>query len=54
MGGLDLVSRSQTAFFRFSLGWREKGLDQFTGHTRLNITHGTGSVNKRKVMHIPI
>ena len=29
-------------FFRFSLWWQKKGLDLFTGHTRLNTTpwHG--------------
>ena len=30
-----LVSRGQTAFFHFSLGWRKKGLVWFTVATRL-------------------
>ena len=30
-----LGSRGQTAFFRFSLGWRKKGLVWFTVATRL-------------------
>ena len=30
-----IVSRGQTAFFRFSLGWRKKGLVWFTVATRL-------------------
>ena len=32
----ELVSRSQTAFFRFSLWWRKKGLVWFTVSTRLD------------------
>ena len=31
-----LVSRSQTAFFRFYLWWRKKGLVWFTVGTRLD------------------
>ena len=32
----DLVSRNQTAFFRFCLWWRKKGLVWFTFITRLD------------------
>ena len=36
LGGTALVSRSQTAFFRFYLWWRKKGLVWFTVGTRLD------------------
>ena len=29
-----VVSRGQTTFFRFSLWWQKKGLEQFTGHIK--------------------
>ena len=51
---LHLVSRGQTAFFRLSLGWRKKSLDQFTSRTRLNTNLCTGSVNNRNAMHTHI
>ena len=48
--GCRLVSRSQTAFFRFSLGWREKGLVWFTVATRLGTPRCGGGVNGGNVI----
>ena len=39
---LSLVLHGQTAFFRFSLGWRKKGLVWFTVATRLGTPHCGG------------
>ena len=45
-----IVSRGQTAFFRFYLGWREKGLVWFTVATRLGTPRCGGGVNGGNVI----